>query len=195
METVIEDNLRRAGYGIFRPEMHSLAEQIAVYRRAGTLLFAEGSAVHLAAPFLTPRQRAGILWRGWRRRPHILNQIAEGIGGAPFEFIGFAGVVYSESAAGVNERKLQPLHDFARLGNRLAAAGLIDRIDWRVPKAAETRVGVEATLAALREAEPEMHHAYWEGATRPVVTASAAQREPGADHIALPGCALRLDEL
>jgi capsular polysaccharide biosynthesis protein len=73
LESVIEENFERAGYGIIRPELYSLAHQIAIYRAAKILVFAEGSAVHLAAPILRPEQRAAVLWRGTRRTPQIIN--------------------------------------------------------------------------------------------------------------------------
>lgn len=49
-ETRIEERMRQAGYDIFYPEQHSLAEQLSRYMAAKTIVGAEGSAFHLA-PF------------------------------------------------------------------------------------------------------------------------------------------------
>ncbi|MEO0750939.1 MAG: glycosyltransferase 61 family protein [Pseudomonadota bacterium] len=52
-ETRIEAVMRKAGYDIFYPERHSIADQLARYMTAKTLVGAEGSAFHLA-PFAMP---------------------------------------------------------------------------------------------------------------------------------------------
>jgi hypothetical protein len=45
-ERLLDEALEAAGFRIFRPEVHPFAVQLAVYRRAKLLLFAEGSACH-----------------------------------------------------------------------------------------------------------------------------------------------------
>ena len=49
-EAKIEAVMRKAGYDIFHPEQHSIADQLSRYMSAKTLVGAEGSAFHLA-PF------------------------------------------------------------------------------------------------------------------------------------------------
>ena len=45
-EAYLEQVLERIGIGVIRPEKFSIAEQMATYRAAQTLMFAEGSALH-----------------------------------------------------------------------------------------------------------------------------------------------------
>ncbi|MEM7731153.1 MAG: glycosyltransferase 61 family protein [Pseudomonadota bacterium] len=67
-EARIEDVMRKAGYDIFHPEQHSIAEQLSRYRTAKTIVGAEGSAFHLA-PFAMPTGGRVALYqrRHWTR--------------------------------------------------------------------------------------------------------------------------------
>ncbi|MEM6587456.1 MAG: glycosyltransferase 61 family protein [Pseudomonadota bacterium] len=67
-ETRIEDVMRKAGYDIFYPEQHSIAEQLSRYQTAKTIIGAEGSAFHLA-PFAMPTGGRVALYqrRHWTR--------------------------------------------------------------------------------------------------------------------------------
>jgi hypothetical protein len=165
-ETFIEDNLRRAGWRILRPETCSLEDQIAAYRGASALLFAEGSAVHLAAPFLHPGQRIGILWRSLRRTPHILAQLT--LGTPPVEVARFSGWIVSAMSPdmrGAFVRNADAVPDFAAMGKSLVAAGFLG--DWRNPSPEEIEAAIATALAALRAEAPDMHHAYIVGANIP----------------------------
>lgn len=62
-ETVIEENLARAGYEIFRPEKHPLEQQIARYKAARSIVALDGSALHMAAFFFRPGGRVAIVFR------------------------------------------------------------------------------------------------------------------------------------
>jgi hypothetical protein len=62
-ETVIEENLARAGYEIFHPERHPLDVQIARYKAARTIVALDGSALHLAAYVLTPGAKVAMIHR------------------------------------------------------------------------------------------------------------------------------------
>ncbi|CAH0187238.1 glycosyltransferase 61 family protein [Roseomonas sp. CECT 9278] len=64
-EAWIEEHLAAEGYRIFRPEQHSLAEQIAALAGAERIVAAEGSALHLFD--LLPPVRARIAVIGRRR--------------------------------------------------------------------------------------------------------------------------------
>ncbi|MEL7253448.1 MAG: glycosyltransferase 61 family protein [Pseudomonadota bacterium] len=67
-ETRIEEVMRKAGYDIFYPEEHSIAEQLSRYMAATTIVGAEGSAFHLA-PFAMPTGGRAALYqrRHWTR--------------------------------------------------------------------------------------------------------------------------------
>lgn len=62
-ETVIEENLARAGYEIFHPEKHPIDVQIARYRAAQRIVALDGSALHLAAYVTDPGTRVAMILR------------------------------------------------------------------------------------------------------------------------------------
>lgn len=62
-ETVIEENLARAGFEIFHPERHPIEVQIARYKAAKTVVALDGSALHLAAYVLPQAARVAIILR------------------------------------------------------------------------------------------------------------------------------------
>ena len=62
-ETVIEENLARAGYEIFHPEKHPIDVQIAHYRAAEKIVALDGSALHLAAYVTDPGTRVAMVLR------------------------------------------------------------------------------------------------------------------------------------
>jgi hypothetical protein len=70
-EERIEALLARAGYDIFRPERHSIAEQLARYMAADTVIGGDGSAFHLAAFGMPRGARVGLIQR--RHRPKVFD--------------------------------------------------------------------------------------------------------------------------
>ncbi len=62
-ETVIEENLARAGYDVFHPEKHPLEVQIARYKAARQIVALDGSALHLAAYVLRPGSQVAMILR------------------------------------------------------------------------------------------------------------------------------------
>lgn len=62
-ETVIEENLARAGYEVFHPEKHPIDVQIARYRAAERIVALDGSALHLAAYVTDPGTRVAMILR------------------------------------------------------------------------------------------------------------------------------------
>ncbi len=62
-ETVIEDNLAKAGYEIFHPERHPVEVQVARYRAAERIVALDGSALHLAAFVTNPGTRVAMILR------------------------------------------------------------------------------------------------------------------------------------
>lgn len=62
-EARLEAALTNEGYHVIHPEALSVPEQIAAYQRAGRLIFADGSAVHLWSLFAKPGQSAAIILR------------------------------------------------------------------------------------------------------------------------------------
>ena len=67
-EARIEAVMRKAGYDVFHPERHSIADQLSRYMTAKTIVGAEGSAFHLA-PFAMPTGgRAALFQRRYYTR-------------------------------------------------------------------------------------------------------------------------------
>ena len=62
-ETVIEDNLARAGFEIFHPERHPVEVQIARYKAAKLVVALDGSALHLAAYVLPAEAKVAMILR------------------------------------------------------------------------------------------------------------------------------------
>ncbi len=73
-EKHLEDNLRQQEYEIVHPERLSIEEQIAIYTNSDTLLFSEGSALHLFAMVAHKHQKVGIICRRWSAQQFV-NQI------------------------------------------------------------------------------------------------------------------------
>lgn len=67
-EDRIEAHLAAEGYTIIHPQTETVARQIALYKVAKRLIFADGSAVHLLGHVLRPDQRIGYITRSTRRR-------------------------------------------------------------------------------------------------------------------------------
>lgn len=122
-ETVIEENLARAGFEIFHPERHPLATQIARYKAARQIVGLDGSAFHLAAYVLAPEAQVTMILR--RSKANVADY--------DLQFRSFAGVTprvidairrdwVAEDSTRVDFRSVGEV-DFVRLFDRLAALG------------------------------------------------------------------------
>ena len=168
LEDVIEANLRRSGYTIVHPECLSLPQQIAAYVNAKTMIFAEGSAIHLGAPFCSDGKRVVVVSRRFPTPRKFEAQLAAS-GGAGINIIGerrghVASFLNARTPAHLLNRtglRLSPvLLNFERLGARLAEGGFIDIEHWTVPTEHLVRERIEATVRERAEALPEMDHRY-----------------------------------
>ncbi len=81
-ETFIEENLARAGYDVFHPERHSVAEQLARYKAADEIVALDGSALHLAAYVLKPGTKVTM----------ILRRSKANVGDYNLQFRSFCGI-------------------------------------------------------------------------------------------------------
>lgn len=124
-ETVIEENLARAGYEVFHPEKHPVEVQIARYRAARQIVALDGSALHLAAFVAEPGTRVGMVLR--RSRANAEDYI--------LQFRSFCDVTpdvidvirrdwISDDAARVDFRSVGEV-DFAALFRDLAERGYL----------------------------------------------------------------------
>jgi hypothetical protein len=125
-EHVIEQNLQNAGYDVFYPEKHSLAEQLARYRAAKEIIALDGSALHLAAYVLAPDTKVTM----------ILRRSKANVGDYDLQFRSFCGIKpkvidvikrdwIAKDATRVDFRSVGEL-DFASLFDRLKSNGSID---------------------------------------------------------------------
>ncbi|MEL7098061.1 MAG: glycosyltransferase family 61 protein [Pseudomonadota bacterium] len=76
-EDLIEGRLRRAGYEVFHPQHHSLADQCRAYRAADKIIGPDGSPFHLAALVARPEAQIAIILR--RNRPEMLDRLSRQI--------------------------------------------------------------------------------------------------------------------
>jgi len=124
-ESVIEDNLARAGYEVFHPERHPLDVQIARYRAARRIVALDGSALHLAAYVVAPATEITMILR--RSKANIADYT--------LQFQSFAGitpqtvnVIRTDWVSGdANRADFQSVGelDFAALFARLADLNLV----------------------------------------------------------------------
>lgn len=84
-EDHLEKLLQQQGYEIFAPEDHSLSEQFDTYQRAGTLIFAESSSLHIFAMVRRPEQNIAVIQRRDPLPPLITNQLIARPGSSPLK--------------------------------------------------------------------------------------------------------------
>lgn len=122
-ETVIEENLARAGFEVFHPERHPLDVQIARYKAAREIVALDGSALHLAAYVIRPGARVTMVLR--RSSANVADYL--------LQYRAFAGIVpavvdairrdwVSGGATRADYRSVGEV-DFAALFARLEALG------------------------------------------------------------------------
>lgn len=144
-ETVIEENLARAGYEIFYPEKAPLSEQIAHYKAARQIVALDGSALHLAAYVMPAGGRVGMILR--RSKANAADY--------DLQFRNFCGITpdvidvikadwVAGDAARVDFRSIGEL-DFGALFAQLIARGYLPA-DFRpeLPTEAEIRALLES---------------------------------------------------
>ncbi len=147
-ETVIEENLARAGYEIFHPERHPIAVQIARYKAARSIVALDGSALHLAAYVLQPGAQVTM----------ILRRSSANVDDYLLQFRSFAGITpnvvdvirtdwVSGDVTRPDYRSVGELN-FLRLFDRLKALG-------HLPYAFRPDLPSDADISALLEAQTE----------------------------------------
>lgn len=154
-EEVIEENLARQGYEVFRPEKHSLREQMARYKAAEQIVALDGSALHLAAYLMKPGGRVGVILR--RSRANIMDY--------DLQFRSFCGIAIDPVDAIKNDwvaaqggrvdfKSIGEL-DFAHLFKRLSKLGYIEpNFEPELPADEEIR----GLLAAYSDRRQEALH-------------------------------------
>ena len=149
LETLLEENLHAAGYEIYHPQKHPLADQIAAYRAADIVLGPDGSALHLFGFVARPDQKVGVvLRRNSAVAKGITGQIAGFTGNAPDEFNALDTDWLPKGDGRASRNSFGQL-DFGKLQDMLIAAGYISTSDnWRVPSFREQKRAADAISAA-----------------------------------------------
>ena len=152
-ETVLEQNLARAGYEIFHPEKHPLDVQIARYRAAEKIVALDGSALHLAAYVTDPDTRVAMILR--RSKANVADY--------QLQFRSFCGIEpdvidvirtdwVSGDASRVDFRSVGEL-DFSNLFSALADKGYLSKTFRPTKPEPDEIVAMLSEFAGRRGAE------------------------------------------
>jgi hypothetical protein len=156
-EDLLEENLAAEGYAIMYPERLPIAAQVAAYASARRLIFAEGSALHLAIGQLDPATPLAVIARRVPVAPSLLRDIrAAGLHRATTISAIRGGIVALDvprMTAGAAFSALALL-DMAPLRDALVAAGMCRGEGWRLPSEAEIEARIAAALATRRRLMP-----------------------------------------
>lgn len=80
LESLIEENLIREGYEVIHPQELTIEQQLNYYNNASSIIFSEGSAIHLYALVARPDQSVYVVWR--RKKGPIFDWQVRSFGGA-----------------------------------------------------------------------------------------------------------------
>lgn len=144
LEEMLEANLVAAGYEVFHPQKHSIAEQVAHYRAATHVLGLDGSAFHMFGFVARADQKAAVILRRNSSVPNGLVHQIEAFTGRRPDVV--AHVVadwvpqHKERAGRYSFGQL----DFAAVAAELQDLGYIDNAaDWKIPRFREVRKAIE----------------------------------------------------
>lgn len=141
-EDHLEEMLRQRGYEIFAPERHDLRTQVDLFQRAGRLIFAEGSALHLYGLVAREGQKVAVIQRRAELPQLIANQMGDR-GRAEITVVNAVRDIYWPPRPG--DHYALSILDFDEVGRRLSRAGLIESLrGWTEPDEA----AVQASMAA-----------------------------------------------
>lgn len=148
LESRVDDLMSAAGYRVFHPQAHSIAEQVAQYRVARRIVALDGSALHLAAMVMSPEAKVAIINRGPSMNiADYVRQFRAFSGIDPVQVEAIKGCWFPDGQRFV-KREAQGHLDFPTLGAALAEAGFIrSATGWSDPPEAE----MAARLAQLSE--------------------------------------------
>lgn len=141
LEDELEATLRDAGWTVVRPETMGMRDQIAAYVAADTIVFAEGSALHLYAMVARPEQKVAILCRRIPVKTKFEQQLrAYGLQDVhSIDAVQAVLVPTSLAKTGrqvpVHRQEVASILDWNALGEALEALGFLPKQQWRVPAA------------------------------------------------------------
>ncbi len=137
-EDRIEALMAQEGYRILYPETETLADQLALYRGADRLVFAEGSALHVYALVCRPDQKLFTIWRRKTAYGGFANQIRSFGGPEVQGSIHIRDVLVPRDAPQALARA-HGIPDLPSLSAELQREGFISAAGWAQPDALSTR--------------------------------------------------------
>ncbi|GGL57670.1 glycosyltransferase family 61 protein [Wenxinia marina] len=141
-EALLEERLKAEGYEVFHPQKHSHAEQIAAYRAARQVIAVDCSPLHLLALVGHADQKVAVIARRDGHLDDIFARQIRAFQGAEATAIDLLRRNWIEEHASGPSRTSWGEIDFAELGRRLNAAGLIaGGLDW--PDLTDAQIAAE----------------------------------------------------
>lgn len=131
LEDIIEKNLIREGYEIIHPQNMTIEEQLAAYNSAESLIFAEGSSLHLYTLVARSDQNAFVVWR--RKMANTFQWQLSSFGGP--RLVGTPAIrkmQIPDIDYGATVRAKAEI-DFLLLKEQLIAGGFISGESWETP--------------------------------------------------------------
>jgi hypothetical protein len=182
-EELIEENLAAEGYAVIHPERLPIAEQVAAYAAVREVVFAEGSALHLAVGFLGAEDAAAIICRRPARSPRPGDLLSARLGRALLVDAVLGGVV-SMPGETVTEHATvgaRALLDLRRVRDALAHGGFCRGEGWQLPSEEDVAARIAAEIAARRAAVPDgvVRYATREEMLRARLARAASLTSPG----------------
>lgn len=135
-EDRIEAQMQAEGYRVIHPETLPLTDQLALYRGAEKLVFAEGSALHVYSLVCHPGQQVFVIWRRRETYGGFARQI-ESFGGPQLAGTSHIRTVLVPKEAPMALARAHGLADFPSLAAELKSGGFIASADWPAPPEAE----------------------------------------------------------
>ncbi|NRA99732.1 MAG: DUF563 domain-containing protein [Rhodobacteraceae bacterium] len=181
-EDVLEQNFAQAGYRIFAPEQHSVADQIAAYASAPLIVGCDGSALHLAAMTMPETARLAAIHRRMEATPLLDAQLT---GFAPDR------VVWVDALTDERHRDFRASHkgyatlDFRAVHRSLVQNKFLDAsAEWTIP----TNAQVSDDLARFDTADASLlsfheHQARFTGRHREIRDIARDIQVPDMDGI------------
>lgn len=124
-ETLIESRMEKAGYTVFHPQNHSVAEQIAAYKAAKRIVSLDASSLHMAAMLVAPDTKVAIINRGPSNNiEDYMAQFTRWQGHPPTRIEAVSGFYYPEGKR-VKKRETQATLDLPAVGRALAEGGFL----------------------------------------------------------------------
>nr|WP_275982288.1 glycosyltransferase 61 family protein [Frigidibacter sp. ROC022] len=149
LEERLEARLSAAGYEIFHPQKHTVAEQVAHYRAATHVLGLDGSAFHMFGFVARADQKAAVILRRNSTVPNGLVHQIEAFSGRRPDVIAHVVADWVPRHKGRAGRYSFGQLDMAAVAAELQELGYIDNAaDWTVPRFREVKSAIEGFGAA-----------------------------------------------